>query len=118
LIENAGEPWKCAAVSDDRPVLFEVATPLGFRVRTSPEYWAKVVSKHPDLAGGLEMVKQTLADPDEIRRSSRDEKILLCYRVGGRHWIVAVARRRNGDGYLVTAYRTDALKEGESVWHK
>jgi hypothetical protein len=45
LIENPGEAWKSASVSGNWPVLFEVATPLGFAVRTSPEYWAKVVSK-------------------------------------------------------------------------
>jgi hypothetical protein len=38
--------------------------------------------------------------------------------MGGPHWMVAVARRHNGEGYLVTAYRTDPIKEGESVWHK
>lgn len=105
-------------MSDDRPILFEVATPLGFMVRTSPDYWEKIVAKHPDLAGCPEMVQQTLTDPDEIRRSSRDGKVLLFYRMGGPHWMVAVARRQNGEGYLVTAYRTNAVKEGESVWHK
>jgi hypothetical protein len=43
---------------------------------------------------------------------------MLFDRAGEKHWMVAVARRRNGDGYLVTAYRPDAIKEGESVWHK
>jgi len=105
-------------VSGRRPILFEVATPLGFTVRTSPDYWEKVVAKHPDLAGCVEMVQWTLADPDEIRRSSRDGKVLLFYRMAGPHWTVAVARRQNGEGYLVTAYRTDAIKEGEGVWHK
>ena len=105
-------------MSDHWPILFEVVTPLGFTVRTSPGYWEKVVAKHPDLAGRLEMVQMALTDPEEIRRSSRDGKVLLFYRMGGAHWMVAVVRRQNGEGYLVTAYRTDAIKEGESVWHK
>lgn len=105
-------------MGNNSPVLFEVATPLGFTVRTSPAYWEQVVSKHPDLAGRLEAVKRTLGAPEQIRRSSRDESVLLFYRPGERHWFVVVARRRNRDGYLATAYRTDAIKEGESVWHK
>ena len=35
-----------------------------------------------------------------------------------RRWVVAVARRLNGDGFLITAYQTDAIKEGETLWHK
>ena len=105
-------------VSAAWPILFEVPTPLGFRVRTSPDYWQKIVTKHPDLAGCLEAVKAALSAPDEIRRSSRDESILLFYRAGGHRWVVAVARHSNGDGYLVTAYQTDAIKEGETLWHK
>ena len=90
----------------------------GFRVRTSPDYWQKIVTKHPDLAGCLEAVKAALIAPDEIRRSSRDASILLFYRASEHRWVVAVARHSNGDGYLVTAYQTDAIKEGETLWHK
>jgi len=27
-------------------------------------------------------------------------------------WVVAVTKRLNGDGFLITAYQTDAIKEG------
>ncbi|MSU62581.1 MAG: hypothetical protein EXS31_09315 [Pedosphaera sp.] len=105
-------------MNDDSSILFAVATPLGFIVRTSPEYWQKIVTKHPDLDGRLELIKSTLALPDEIRRSSRDGEILLFYRATDKRWVVAVARRLNGDGFLVTAYQTDTIKEGETIWPK
>ena len=98
--------------------LFEILTPLGFKVRTSPAYWQKIILKHPDLAGQLELVKQALASPDEIHRSSRDENVLLFYLAGNRRWVVAVARHANSEGFLITAYQTDAIKEGETIWHK
>ena len=98
--------------------LFEILTPLGFRVRTSQAYWHKIVLKHPDLAEHLEWVKQALASPDEIRRSSRDANVLLFYLAGNRRWVVAVARRANSEGFLITAYQADAIKEGETIWHK
>ena len=99
-------------------LLFEVATPLGFIVRTSTEYWQKILTKHPDLGDRLELIKNALAAPDEIRRSSRDDAILLFYLTTDKRWAVAVARRLNGDGFLITAYQTDAIKDGESIWHK
>ena len=55
---------------------------------------------------------------DVIRRSSRDDAILLFYLTNEKQWVVAVAHRLNGDGFLITAYQTDAIKEGETIWHK
>jgi hypothetical protein len=98
--------------------LFEILTPLGFKVRTSSAYWQKIILKHPDLLERLELVKQALASPDEIRRSSRDDHVLLFYLAGEHRWVVAVARRADSEGYLITAYQTDAIKEGETIWHK
>lgn len=98
---------------------FEISTPLGFTVRTSDEYWQRLISKHPDVEGLEELVQLALSAPDEIRRSSRDVDILLFYRVRRKaRWVVAVARRLKGDGFLITAYQTDAIKEGEIVWRK
>lgn len=37
---------------------------------------------------------------------------------GPPRWICAVAKRENGEGFLVTAYPTDARKIGEVVWKK
>jgi len=98
---------------------FEIITPLNFTVRTSEEYWEKLIVKHPDIADLELEIQQALANPDEIRRSSRDPNVLLFYLVlKERRWVVAVARRLNSDGFLITAYQTDAIKEGETLWHK
>ena len=98
---------------------FEILTPLHFRVRTSEEYWQKLIVKHPDLIDLESEVKQALADPDEIRQSSRDPNVLLYYRIlKERRWAVAVAKRLNDERFLITAYQTDALKEGKTLWHK
>ncbi|MBE7385145.1 MAG: hypothetical protein F6J95_027525 [Leptolyngbya sp. SIO1E4] len=98
---------------------FEILTPLEFTVRTSESYWQRLITKHPDIADLEVLVQQALADPDEIRQSSRDEGVLLFYLARKeKRWVVAVARRLNGDGFLITAYQTDAIKEGESIWRR
>jgi hypothetical protein len=98
---------------------FEILTPLNFTVRTSEEYWQKLIVKHPDIADLEAEVRQALAKPDEIRRSSRDPNLLLFYlTLKEKRWVVAVTRRLNGDGFLITAYQTDAIKEGETLWHR
>ena len=98
---------------------FEIVTPLGFTVRTSESYWQRLIVKHPDLEELEELATLALASPDEIRRSSRDVGVLLFYRQRQeKRWVVAVARRLNGDGFLITAYQTDGIKEGETLWLK
>jgi hypothetical protein len=64
-------------------------------------------------------VQDALQTPDEIRRSRSDPNVYLFYRLEfpGR-WICAVAKRLNYEGFLVTTYPTDAIKEGEQIWRK
>lgn len=101
-------------------LLFEVLTPLGFRVRVTRGYWELIVTvKHPVMAGHEIDVKEALENPSEIRRSRSDVNVYLFYkpeRIG--RWVCAVAKQLNGDGFLITAYLTDAIKEGELVWTK
>ena len=50
---------------------------------------------------------------------SRDSNVLLFYLSRKeKRWVVGVARRLNGDGFLITAYQTDAIKEGAIIWRK
>ena len=101
-------------------ILFEVVTPLGFRVRVTRAYWELIVTvKHPVMAGREADVQATLQSPNEIRVSKRDANVFLFYkpeRMG--RWVCAVAKRLDGEGFLVTTYPTDAIKEGVRKWPK
>ncbi len=56
-------------------VYFEVETPLGVRIRTTRAYWKKITKvKHPVIAKYEVQVKDSLARPDEIRRTRRDKE--------------------------------------------
>ena len=97
--------------------VFEIATPLGFVVSCSREYWAFIVAqKHPALSGREQEVAQVLAGPDEIRQSRKDPNVYLFYRGRSPRWLCAVARQEQETGFLITAYPTDALKAGVTVW--
>ncbi|HEX9389354.1 MAG TPA: hypothetical protein VF918_23715 [Anaerolineales bacterium] len=78
-----------------------------------------VTIKHPVIAGREEDVKKTLEQPDEIRQSKSDQNVYLFYKAEReKRWICAVSRQTDEEGFLITAYPTDAIKEGVSVWHK
>jgi hypothetical protein len=101
-------------------LLFEVLTPLGFRVHVTAEYWQVIVTiKHPAMLGREADVEEALRNPDEIRLSKTDPSVYLFYKPEkmGR-WVCAVTKRLDGEGFLITAYPTDAVKEGERIWHR
>jgi hypothetical protein len=101
-------------------IVFNVPTPIGFNVRTTRDHWKTITAiKHPSMKGQEVEVKNTLADPDEIRQSRRDSGVFLFYRLQRpTRWICAVVRRLNQEGFLITAYLTDSIKEGNRIWKK
>lgn len=109
-------------MSGDTPspdeILFEAETPLGFKVRTTVRYWDLITTvKHPVMKGREDDVRETLMHPDEVRLSKSDLQVYLFYRQDGdRRWVCAVTRCVDNEGFLITAYRTSAIKEGTSIW--
>ena len=104
----------------DPELLFEVVTPLGFRVRVTHERWRLITTvKHPVMVGREGAVKSTLETPEQIRRSRSDPQVLLFYRAEGTNrWVCAVTTQAKDQGMLITAYPTDAIKEGTQIWPK
>jgi hypothetical protein len=92
-------------------------TPLGVNVSCTEAYWTFIAThKHPVLEGEEEQVRETLRKPDEVRRSRYDANVFLPYRRFEQRWLCAVVRIREGRGFIVTAYPTDALKSGVVTW--
>ncbi len=107
-------------ISSNEEILFEVETPLGFRVRTTVGYWELITTvKHPIMRGREADVRETLTHPDEVRLSKSDLQVYLFYRTDGdSRWVCAIAKHLNGEGFLITAYRTGGIKEGTVLWRK
>ena len=102
----------------DTDVLFEVGTPLGFSVRVTRARWELITTmKHPVMAGRESSVRLALESPDEVRQSRTDPEMFLFYKAEeARRWVCAVAKQARDRAFLVTAYPTDAIKEGIRVW--
>ena len=75
--------------------------------------------KHPVMAGHEGSVKLAVESPDEARQSRSDPEVLLFYNSETpKRWTCAVVKRSNDEAFLVTAYPTDAIKEGVRLWPK
>jgi len=97
-------------------VLFTVPTPLGFAVRTTRQYWELIQRKHPEVIGKEEEVQNCLRQPELVRRSTQDRAVYLFYLSQPPYYLVVVTKRLDGEGFMITSYLTDKVKEGETVW--
>ncbi len=99
---------------------FQVQTPLGITIHTTKDYWQRIVTtKHPSIAKYEDQVKIALQDSDEIRRSQQDKRVHLYYKNMGTLYVcVVVDHVTDKEGYIITAYLTDRIKEGKQIYVK
>ena len=99
-----------------------VRLPTGATVRLSDERWAHIVAAHDYMEWLLDLVKDTLSDPDEIVAATDQE----CYAlrsagvtpIGPKTCVVVFVDR--GDPFVVTALLTSRpeqfRKRGVRIW--
>ena len=72
--------------------------------------------KHDALAGLEGAVIDTLQHPRYIRLSKEDKRAFLYYATRGKHVLCVLCRHLNGNGFTITAYLTDRIKKGTTVY--
>lgn len=98
---------------------FEVTSKLDKRVYVTKSRWSLIIkTKHLELKGKEKEVKETLANPDEIRQSRTDESVCLYYKNYGKLSLSVVVKHNNGEGFILTTYYTDRIKEGKEIHKK
>ena len=99
---------------DSSKIHFEIVSSLGKNIRVTKEYWNKIIeTKHRVMKGKENIVKNTLKNSEQIRRSRKDFNVYLYYRKINQHYNCVVVRHLNGEGFIITTYLTDRIKAGE-----
>jgi hypothetical protein len=92
-------------------------------IRLTDERLHHLETDHPEMAGQISRIAETLAAPDWIVGSRTDATVeLFC------KWYVStpvtakflwvVVKALPNDPFMITAYHTDAVKRGEVLWEK
>ena len=95
---------------------------FGRSVRLTDERLAHIL-EHAELVEMADELERVLQTPREVRLSRSDSSVRLFYefyaqtRVGGK-WLCVVVKYLPGDAYVITAYLTDTIKAGETIWPK
>jgi hypothetical protein len=98
---------------------FETISYLNKRIRITKAHWGLITKiKHPEIEHREVEVKSCLAHPVEIRQSLEAEGIYLYYQREGKYYLCVVVRHLNDDGFIITAYITNKIKEGKVVWKR
>jgi len=98
---------------------------LGADIELTDEREQHIIQTHPGtLPKYLEQLSITLADPDLIRQSERDENALLfskwfdTIRTGRYFIVVTVTDTSSARYWIVTAYTARKLTGGQVIWKK
>lgn len=94
----------------------EIVSKLRQKIRITKRHWDHIVSKHESIIGLEEIVKETLKNPTYVRISKEDRNVYLYYKPYRKYFLCVVCRHFNGDGFIITAYLTDDIKKGETVY--
>lgn len=92
----------------------------GLAIRLTDERLAHI-HEHPEMLRLDTAIEETLAHPQFVVQSASDEQASLYYRfyVGtmvGDKYLCVVVKVLPGDAFVLTAYLTDKVKEGERLW--
>ena len=103
-----------------------IEDPRGLEVTLTPPRWNRhLIVHHPDMAGRLKEVLDTVQDPEVIQLSLYDPEVHLYYRRKAKgfgkfsHLFVEVVVRvdlEHVSGDRVTAPFTNALDKGRVLW--
>ena len=92
-------------------------------IRLTEERQLHLQTAHPEMTDHIPRIAETLASPDKVVRSRTDETVELFYR----HYqstpvtskfLCTVVKVLPDDNFIITAYYTDTIKRGESLWEK
>ena len=101
--------------------LIDVQSPLGYRVVLTRDRWREIVRfKHPAVARYESQIRECLERPDIVRASSKDPDVHVYYLQVGRTYLCVVAAPQNSEEryFVVTAYSTKRIKQGDDLWTK
>ena len=92
----------------------------GRSIRLTAERWAHI-QDHPEMAGMRGAIKETLAAPEVVVRSTVDSKAHLYHRwyfgtQVGEKYLCVVVKVQERDAFVLTAYLTEKIRRGDVIW--
>ncbi|MCW3132209.1 MAG: PBECR2 nuclease fold domain-containing protein [Candidatus Methanospirare jalkutatii] len=93
------------------------------QIRLTDERQEHIEVDHPEMSGQIDRIRETLLNPDVIVRSRTDSEVELFYRHYDatpvtEKYLCVVVKVLTDDIFIITAYFTDKIKRGETLWKR
>ena len=81
------------------------------------------ILEHPEMAEMESFISETLCYPEIVVQSKTDSLASLYYRYYlkikvGNKFLCVIVKKGKEDAFILTAYLTDKVKDGEIIWKK
>ena len=102
--------------------MFKVIDQFKRTIVLSKERYEHII-EHPEMIGQEDRIKETIAFPDTIKESKYDTAVFCYYRLYEktpvtRKYLLCIVKILNGEGFIITAFYTDRIKEGKALWKR
>ncbi|MCW7075580.1 MAG: PBECR2 nuclease fold domain-containing protein [Candidatus Methanospirare jalkutatii] len=93
------------------------------QIRLTDERREHIEVDHPEMSGQIDRIRETLLNPDVIVRPRTDSEVELFYRYYDtipvtEKYLCVVVKVLTDDIFIITAYFTDKIKRGETLWKR
>lgn len=94
----------------------------GLAIRLTDERLAHILD-HPEMKEMTKAVEETLLRPERVVESFSDPQARLYYRfyfgtLVGDKYVCVIVKVSSDDAFVLTAYLTDRIKKGVTIWPK
>ena len=96
----------------------------GIKIRLTAERWTHIAEAHDYMAGNLDLVLETIEDPDVIVDSGKGELIAIKYYTKtsiSKKDMVVFFKEQGSDGFVITSFMTSKkqkiMKKG-IIWKR
>ncbi len=95
----------------------------GRNIRFTDERINHIINDHTEMVDQYDKIKETLKGPLIIKRSNTDKEVELFYKHYAKtpvteKYLCVIVKILENDFFIITAYFTDTIKKGKSLWKK
>jgi hypothetical protein len=83
----------------------------GRKIYLSKERWSHI-HKHPEMSDSMEKIRETLLNPNVIKKFEYDSDVRFYYRYykERKEYLFISVKYLNGKGFIITCFYTDRIK--------
>lgn len=85
----------------------------GKEIRLTEKQWKHISIRHPEMARNINEIKQAIEGPEFISWQSENVQKFYIYLKSEEKYIMVAVRILNGDGFVITAYKTKKIQYGK-----